>query len=384
MSGLIPAGTGPATPGPARPEPGGARLRMLRQARGYSQQQLAGMAGVSRQAVSAVEAGHSDPSLRVALALASALGVTVEELFGPGVPAPVVGARPVAPLGEEGARVTLAQVGDSFVALPLAADSAIRAGFLPAGGLVAMPSGPAPATPVRPLGPPRPTLVVAGCDPALPLLETPLALLDPPIAFSWWPCSSGEALRLAAAGLVHAAGTHLRQLAAGQLARAGAEVVGFASWREGLVLRPGLAGRVRGVGDLAERGLRVVNREEGSEARRVLDRELDRAGVKPAALCGYATRATGHLQVASATAAGLADAGVASEPAALAYGLGFVPLAEERFDLVIPAGQLGTREVDGLLRVLSSPWLAAQLASLPGYDPGRCGEHVATLPAAAP
>ena len=96
------------------------RLRATRQARGYSQQQLAGMAGVSRQAVSAVEAGHSDPSLRVALALATALGTTVEELFGPGIPAPVVGARPVAPLGGAGARVTLAPVGDSFVALPLA------------------------------------------------------------------------------------------------------------------------------------------------------------------------------------------------------------------------------------------------------------------------
>ncbi len=389
MTGLPAAGPGPAGPGPARPEPEGARLRTLRQARGYSQQQLASMAGVSRQAVSAVEAGHSDPSLRVALALASALGVTVEELFGPGVPAPVVGARPVAPLGEEGARVTLAQVGDSFVALPLAADSAIRAGFLPAGGLVAMPSGPAPVTPVRPLGPPRPTLVVAGCDPALPLLETPLALLDPPVAFSWWPCSSGEALRLAAAGLVHAAGAHLlgnsgeyntrEQLAAGPLAGAGAEVVGFASWREGLVLRPGLAGRVRGVADLAERGLRLVNREKGAEARRVLDRELARARVEPATLPGYGTRATGHLQVAAATAAGLADAGVASEPAALAYGLGFVPLAEERFDLVIPAAQLGSREAEALLRVLSSPWLAAQLGSLPGYDAARCGERVATF-----
>ena len=105
----------------------------LRLARGYSQQQLAGMAGVSRQAVSAVEAGHSDPSLRVALALASALGVTVEEVFGPGIPVPVIGARPVAPLGGEGARVTLAQVGESFVALPLVADSAIR-GRLPPGG----------------------------------------------------------------------------------------------------------------------------------------------------------------------------------------------------------------------------------------------------------
>jgi putative molybdopterin biosynthesis protein len=362
-------------------------LRALRQARGYSQQQLASMAGVSRQAVSAVEAGHSDPSLRVALALASALGVTVEELFGPGIPVPVVGARPVAPLGGEGARVTLAQVGESFVALPLVADSAIRAGFLPAGGLVAMPSGPAPAAPVRPLGPPRPTLVVAGCDPALPLLETPLALLDPPVALSWWPCSSGEALRLAAAGLVHVAGAHLLGRsgeyntgpARQQLSPGGAEVFGFASWREGLVLRPELEGTVRGLADLAERGLRLVNREKGSEARRVLDRELGRAGLAPAALRGYGTRAAGHLQVASATAAGLADAGVASEPAALAYGLGFVPFAEERFDLVIPAGQVGSREVDGLLKVLSSPWLAGQLSSLPGYDRGRCGEHVATL-----
>jgi putative molybdopterin biosynthesis protein len=363
------------------------RLRALRQARGYSQQQLASMAGVSRQAVSAVEAGHSDPSLRVALALASALGVTVEELFGPGIPVPVVGARPVAPLGGEGARVTLAQVGESFVALPLVADSAMRAGFLPAGGLVAMPSGPAPAAPVRPLGPPRPTLVVAGCDPALPLLETPLALLDPPVAFTWWPCSSGEALRLAAAGLVHVAGAHLlgpsgeynTGPARQQLSPGGAEVFGFASWREGLVLRPELESTVRGLTDLAERGLRLVNREQGSEARRVLDRELGRAGLTAAALRGYGTRAAGHLQVASATAAGLADAGVASEPAALAYGLGFVPFAEERFDLVIPAGQVGSREVGGLLKVLSSPWLAGQLSSLPGYDRGRCGEHVATL-----
>jgi putative molybdopterin biosynthesis protein len=77
------------------PEGSGALLRLVRQARGFSQQQLAHMAGVSRQAVSAVEAGHSDPSLRVALALARALGVTAEELFGPGNEPPPVAAQPV-------------------------------------------------------------------------------------------------------------------------------------------------------------------------------------------------------------------------------------------------------------------------------------------------
>jgi molybdate-binding protein/DNA-binding XRE family transcriptional regulator len=360
----------------------GVRLRLARQARGFSQQQLAGMAGVTRQALSAVESGHSDPSLRVALALGRALGMTVEELFGPGDPAEAVTAVPVAPPGGPGSRTVLAPVGDTLVAFPLAADCSFRAGFIPAGGLVtglsggsAPPRGSASAAPlrVRPIGPPRPTLAVAGCDPALPLLEAPLGLLDPPVAFAWWPCGSAEALRLAADGLVHAAGVHASDPVA---ARDGAEVVGFTSWREGLAIRPELAGTVSGLADIARLALRLVNREPGSQARSALDRELLRLGIDAGELRGYDTEARGHLQVASAVAAGLADAGVASEPAALAYGLGFIPLADERFDLVLPARHLGTREVQGLLRVLSSPWLLSQLASLPGYNPGRCGERI--------
>jgi molybdate-binding protein/DNA-binding XRE family transcriptional regulator len=372
------------------PSAAGTRLRLARQARGLSQQQLAGMAAVTRQAISAVESGHSDPSLRVALALASALGMTVEDLFGPGGPADPVLAQPVAALGGEGSRVTLATIGDTFVALPLHADTAARVGFGPAGGLVAGPqaegvvAGPPPREapeasapgpiPVRPIGPPRPTLIVAGCDPALPLLETPLALLDPPVGFAWWPCGNGEALRLAAAGLVHAAGIHQ----SGQPGDAidipgGAGVVGFTSWREGLVIRH--PAQVTGLGDVARAGLRLVNREPGAQARALLDRERVRLRLDPAELPGYGTQASGHLQVAGAVAGRLADAGVSSEPAALAYGLGFIPLAEERFDLVLPAKHAASREVQGLLKVLTSPWLLAQLASLPGYDPASCGER---------
>jgi len=116
----------------------------------------------------------------------------------------------------------VAPVGDKFVALPLAGAAATRAGFLPASGLIdgapaglSPPSGrqsqgsrasrPGPVRSVRPIGPPRPTLVVAGSDPALPLLEIPLSLLDPPVAFAWWPCGGEEALGLAGKGLVQAA-----------------------------------------------------------------------------------------------------------------------------------------------------------------------------------
>jgi molybdate-binding protein/DNA-binding XRE family transcriptional regulator len=388
----------------------GASLRLARQARGFSQQQLAEMAGISRQAVSAMESGISDPSLRVALALARALGMAIEELFGPGSPAPLAVASPLAPLGAAGGRVTLAPVGDVLVALPLSGATATRAGFLPADGLaipgdadpgpdaapgaadVAVPPAaggiPAAAGPVRPIGPPRPTLVVAGCDPALPLLEAPLALLDPPVAFAWWPCASSEALRLAAAGLVHVAGVHRRDPgsddaadAAGDLLRTGAEILRFCSWREGLVMRPGRASSVAGVRDLPGSGLRLVNREPGSEARQVLDRELAGHGIDPGLLPGYETAAAGHLEVAAAIAAGVADVGVASEPAALAYTLAFVPLTRERFELVIPAPHTGSREVQAMIRGLSSRWLLDQLASLPGYDATRCGEHLATLQA---
>jgi putative molybdopterin biosynthesis protein len=384
----------------------GTRLRLARQARGYSQLQLAGMAGVSRQAVSAVEAGQSDPSLRVALALSRALGLTVEELFGPAVEAPVERVRPLAPLGPPGARVSLAPVGEDLVALPLSGATVARGGFAPAGGRVAVtdqavlgpgalgspgdaPDPMAGAPAVRLLGPPRPTLVVAGCDPALPLLELPLGLLDPPVAFTWWPCSSREALALAASGAVHMAGAHLRGTSgdyntgpAAELLSSGAEVIGFCAWREGLVLRSELAGQVTRVADLTRSGLRLVNREPGAEARRVLDRELASCGISAQAITGYDSRATGHLEVAAAIEAGLADVGVASEPAALAYDLAFVPLAEERFDLVVPAAHAGSREVQGLLRALASPWLHDQLASLPGYTLAQCGERLATIPAA--
>jgi putative molybdopterin biosynthesis protein len=143
--------------------------------------------------------------------------------------------------------------------------------------------------------------------------------------------------------------------------------VGFASWREGLVVRPGTA--VTSLRDVARLGLRLENREPGARPRALLDRERLRLDLAPAELPGYDSHVSGHLQVAAAVAGRVADAGVSSEPAALAYGLRFIPLAAERFDLVIPAKLEASPEVQGLLKVLTSPWLLTQLASLPGYKP---------------
>ncbi|MFC0083198.1 substrate-binding domain-containing protein, partial [Aciditerrimonas ferrireducens] len=158
----------------------------------------------------------------------------------------------------------------------------------------------------------------------------------------------------------------------------GGVVVGFTHWVEGLVLAPKLAEQVDGVAALAEQGLRVANREPGAEARRVLEDEAARAGVPLAALPGADSQVPGHLQVASAVASGLADAGVALEPAALLFGLGFVPLVEERFDLVVPRARLADPEGRDPLQALGGD-LRRQLLAVPGYGTGDLGEVLATF-----
>lgn len=373
--------------------PGLARVRLLRMARGLSQMQLAGEAGVTRQTVAGIETGRWDPSIRVAIALARALQVPLEELVM-GAPALRSGEALLAPgsRAPAGARLRLAEVGGRQVAVPLAGAGGTGLGFAPAdavsrpGPSRSAAGGPAGAHLIatQPLALPRCSLLVAGCDPALPLLAGPLHRLDPPIELVWWPCGNRRALELAARGLVHVAGIHVADRP-GSRAGAGpgpaiaqAEVVGFAGWRQGWVRRPGGAGD--GEDPLVEagrQGRRLVNRERGAAARTLLDRRCRQLGLEPTALPGYTTELAGHLPVAAAVAAGLADLGIATEPAAASFGLEFAPLTCERFDLVIPGAVAGSVAVQGLLRVLAGIEMRAQLAALPGYDATRLGAAVA-------
>ncbi len=401
MSG---AGQPPSREG--QPEQPVRRMRLARLARQLSQDQLAEMAGVTRQAVAGFEAGRFDPSLKVALRLADVLGASVEELFGGdhqrGAEVHAELVEPIEPgiierrQGDDAwqgrQRVRVAEVGGRQWAYALGADTAAGWGFGPATGQL-VPGGSAAETPtprggsvvVAVLAPSTPTVVVAGCDPALPLLAGPLARQDPPMGLLWWPCSSSRALELVEAGAAHAAGAHLRdrngrgyntQQTREVLGAVGAAVVGFASWTEGLAVG---SRSIRDLADVARLGLRVVNREPGAEAREVLDRERSRRGLAVEDLPGWNAVVGGHLQVAAAVASGLADAGVTCEPAARAYGLSFQPLAEERFDLVVPRSLLATREVRGLLGALGSEELRRQLSAIDGYDASACGTVVDTF-----
>ncbi len=348
----------------------GRRLRLSRLGAGLSQSQLARACGVSRQAVAGAEAGIWSPSLAVALRLARVLGTSVDRLFAP---EPQVQELDVASLGPSsaGGRARVARVWERWVGLPLEGDRATLPGFLPSTGAI----GPEAGRGLR-WGSQR-DLVAAGCDPALSLLAGPVGAAGEGWTLDWWPCASAEALRLLRQGLVHVAGVH-RPVGEQRAPEAERDLacLGFARWREGLVFRPPPEPPVRSVADAVERRLRWANREPGAQARTLLDREVGGLGLEGSSLPGYGTEARGHLPLASLVASGAADVGVATEPAALAYRLAFLPLTDEQSLLLVPRPRLDTPELRLLLEVLASVWLRRELEALPGYDASILGEDL--------
>ncbi|MEE8466061.1 MAG: substrate-binding domain-containing protein, partial [Dehalococcoidia bacterium] len=224
-----------------------------------------------------------------------------------------------------------------------------------------------------------PTLAMLGCDPAVGLLEA--GLRSKGVALVAGEEGSRQALLSLARGEAHVAGCHLLDDATGtyngswvrQLVPFPCTLVTFASWQQGLIVAFGNPKQIQGVSDLANPGIRLVNRQEGSGSRALLDRVLTGAGVPIGGVDGYEREESGHLAVAAAVASGSADAGVGVKAAAVAMGLDFLPLEEERYDLVIPDHFLDEGPVQALLDLLRSPTLHRRVESLGGYDVSHMG-----------
>jgi putative molybdopterin biosynthesis protein len=362
------------------------RLRELRLAAGLTQGQLAERVGVSRQTVNSIEGGRFVPGTDVALRMAAALDCRVEDIFRIGGADRTVAAD-VQDGGGAGDRVVVGRVGTRIIGHPLHGTRLPPDGFAAADGIAGSKREVSLLIDQRQLDR---TALIAGCDPSLSVLATFVTRKAPEHRLTWLHAPSEEALRELAGGTVHVAGTHLPNRggeynvsqARRTLARNGGLVVTYASWEQGFVVAAGNSKRIRGAADLVRPGLRIVNREAGSGARKLLDSMLLQSHVPSPKVRGYDVIAPGHMAVARAVAAGSADAGVALRAAAHAFGLGFVPIAEVRFDLVIPAAHVEHPAVRVMLDVLQSRALRADLAALPGYEVSHTGSTVMRLEAA--
>ncbi len=367
----------------------GDRLSRARMARGLTQSELARRAGISRQALSALEAGTYQPGVTVALSLGRELGASVETLFGEAEDA----CRHIAASWTEGdprarplpsTHVALGRVAGKVVALT---QPAARLTLAPAGGVIeGAARRRAEVATFRSQDEINATLLVAGCDPAVAILADWLARRRSPVAAVALPCSSKTALAALLEGRVHAAGVHLRDPKSGEynlapVRRALGErrtvLVNFAQWELGLATVPGNPLGIGGFVDFGRRNLRIVNRELGSGSRAALDEALAAVGIRSDTIAGYERELSGHLEVASAIAGGQADVGVTIRVAAKAYGLRFVPLREERYDLVILEREMDSAPVKAMLEALNSRRFAREVSQLCAYDTDRMGQLIA-------
>jgi molybdate-binding protein/DNA-binding XRE family transcriptional regulator len=366
------------------------RLAQIRKSRGIGASELSRRVNVSRQTIYAIEAGTYVPNTEVALHLARELEVSVDELFtlqqsspqpSESLAAEVLSSSP--PMA--GHPVRICQVGSRWVSVPVSAtpyympeaDGIIkRAGR--AGGradLVVFAKDEAS----------QKRLVLAGCDPATSLLANMVEKISG-VEIVSAAASSKLALSWLKEGKAHIAGSHLEDAKTGEFnlpyirkefPDQDFTVITFARWEEGFVIAPGNPKGVRKIEDLGRKNVRFVNREVGSGSRALLDKLLLKADMPSNKIAGYDREAFGHLAAAYFVLSGDADACLATRSAARTFGLDFIPLHSERYDLVMRKRTADLPAAKAFLDVLQRAALRRKLEVLAGYDTSQTGALVA-------
>jgi putative molybdopterin biosynthesis protein len=152
------------------------------------------------------------------------------------------------------------------------------------------------------------------------------------------------------------------------------DLVTLAYRTQGLMLAPGNPKGVRSAADLARAGLRFINRNPGSGTRLWLDGELARLGIPPETIDGYERVVNTHTECSRTIASGEADAALGLQASAQQYSLDFIPLFEERYDLVLPREQEDS--LAPLLEHIQTAAFRRELSSLTGYNTTHSGEQI--------
>jgi molybdate-binding protein/DNA-binding transcriptional regulator YhcF (GntR family) len=224
--------------------------------------------------------------------------------------------------------------------------------------------------------------LVGSHDLALEVLAGRLRALPESVTLEVVPTDSLDGLFALARGTTDLAGCHLLDPESGEhnlsfvrrlLPGEPVLLVTLAHRQQGLIVAAGNPKGIQRIGDLAQPELTIVNRHRGSGTRVLLDDALARARIDPAGVRGYDREEATHLAVAGAVAAGTADAGLGILAAARAYGLDFVPVARERYELALRPATAARPAVQRLLETLRSADFRAVVTALGGYDTAESG-----------
>ncbi|NMB77207.1 MAG: molybdopterin biosynthesis protein [Myxococcales bacterium] len=219
-------------------------------------------------------------------------------------------------------------------------------------------------------------------DLALSLLDDFIGRKAPGCSLAVLPVGSQAGLLALARSEAHLAGSHLldsdgrdynREAIARLLPGRPVERITLALRKQGLCLRRDDPRRPTSIGDAVRAGMRFVNRQAGSGTRVLFDHVLRREGIGPEKILGYDHEEFTHLAVAEAVRSGIADCGLVIGAAAEAEDLDFVPVADERYDLVIPQEHLSDRRIRLILEILADKDFCREVESLGGYSTRETG-----------
>ena len=297
---------------------------------------------------------------------------------------------------EEFVRVRLGVVGDKTVATPLSRGAGVVTSFVKADGIMRVPQNSegfeaGQQVNVRLLRPyeeiARSLVVIGSHDPLIDEIAQLVHARWPELSVASTHVGSMGAIVAAKRGENHCGGIHLLDEETGEYNEAylrkhfpkgGVRQVECVYRQQGLMVAPGNPLGIQSLADLAREGRRYVNRQKGSGTRILADFVCKRDGVDPSAIYGYDHEEFTHTAVAALVEAGSADAGMGIYSAAKMYGLGFVPVCEEQYDLLVPDYAWDTPMVQALLEVLRSDEFRARMQELGGYRvdaPGSVRRH---------
>ncbi len=295
---------------------------------------------------------------------------------------------------QEYVRVRMGYVGDSLMASPLPRGSGVVSSFMKANGILEVPQGTEGYTAgeevrVRQLTEKQQlknTLVLIGShDPLLDELADLIHRDDRRLFLSSAHVGSMGGIMAVRRGEAHAAGIHLLDTETGDYNRAyikkyfphgGVYLVRCVGRQQGLMLQKGNPLGIASFADIAKPGVRYVNRQKGSGTRVLMDYLCDRYGVDRDHIYGYEREEMTHNSVAVQIEGDSADAGMGIYSTAKLYGLDFLPICVEEYDLLIPVKFWNTGMVRQLIHTLKSDDFRARIEAMGGYTLDQPGEII--------
>lgn len=292
-------------------------------------------------------------------------------------------------------RVAVGRVGEKLLAAPLSRGSGVISSLVRADGIAILPRGSqglqagedVEVRLYRPLSDLNATIFAIGShDMTLDVMAQFLAAKNRRLASA--NVGSVGGLVALKRGEAHLAGSHLLDPETGEynlayvrqyLPGIPVRVITLVGREQGLMTLKGNPKGIHALEDLLRQDVRMINRQRGAGTRVLLDYHFGKMGIDAQSVQGYQQEEYTHLAVAAAIASGRADTGMGIAAAAQALDLDFIPLFQERYDLVIPQVYADEELMSPLFDLLDDPEFRQAVAAMPGYDTGSMGKLVAEL-----